>query len=215
MNHACEANILKCQASCKLQENPQNQHFSSECCLDNNDSELRYHDSSTIASSRVININQFDSKKHETNASLNNIRKNYNCYFKNCKKGYKYLYMFKYHLAGHQIFHFDCNLCSKRFHKFLLFKKHFKANHEMEYSDYKVSSITNEKASINSPDPMILSNAPQLEPNMKRLDEMLIELVFMLNFQRSKQIDDFMNFNSSMLQIRSEEFPSFSRCLKS
>lgn len=188
----------------------------SNCCSDIG---LRFNDFSTIASLSAADMSAqpglMPDEAKET--ALVHTKKNYYCFVNNCNKGYKYLYLFKYHLAGHEIFHFDCNLCNRRFNKYLLFKKHFKVSHKMAVTDYKVScSLSNcKEAKITQTNSETLSlkagyesTSDQLEVR-KTLDVMLNDFLQTVNLQQKKQFDDFACFNPSILKISNPEFPLF------
>lgn len=188
-----------------------NQCFSSDT--------LRIVDNSTVASLSAQNIFSQSEMKEEQTTLLNQKRRNYNCYVNNCKMGYKYLYMFKYHLAGHDIFHFDCNLCNKRFQKYLVFKKHFKVNHQMHINDYNVVKAestpqTKRRGYIKANCFVNPASVSRQEAKVKSLDDMLIDFFVTLDSQIKKQNEDFISFDPKILDIKSEEYPSFSRCIE-
>lgn len=148
-------------------------------------------------------------------------RKNYNCYVDGCKSSFKYLYLFKYHLAIHSIYNFDCEICGKRFLKYLEFKKHFKA-HSMSILGYKVKSsekylsrklktIRCEKSSSYAQYNYINHNFPTNEEKRDLINTALIEIIGMLQSNQNVNLD-FCLFDQSVLMIKDHDFPSYS-CL--
>lgn len=156
-----------------------------------------------------------------------NSSKNYFCYANGCKKIFKYLYLFKFHMAGHGIFHFDCEFCRKRFPKYLLFKKHMRNVHGLSVKDYRIKpaqkgsynvfekdSNLNRKHGVSDKLTINKSAAPNISNNhdckiKASLDDLIHELLSALNSQVITQNGDFMFFDLSMLETKDSEFPSF------
>lgn len=176
-------------------------------------------DLSTLAS--VSKENFDDEMKSAEEPQLNDralSRMNYFCYVDGCDCSFKYLYLFKYHLASHSIYHFDCTLCGTRFLKYLEFKKHFKI-HQMSILNYKVTSskikaksneprrtYCNKKRSSAFKEPLQTYSNSMKQTNF---DNVIVELFTLLNTQIKSQASDFSIFDQTILQIRQEDFPSF------
>lgn len=182
-------------------------------------------DCSTISTSFVTctQVHKSHKKVQSKKSAFAQSRKNYYCYVNNCIKGYKYLSLFKYHLAGHEIFHFDCDLCNSRFDKFLPFKKHFKDNHQMSINDYKVTPEPfngfpkNRRAYVNNDISEKKENflSPQRGEIRTTFNEMLLDLFLTFDNEKNRQNDDFVTFDTSILQIRNPDFPSFCHSITS
>lgn len=153
------------------------------------------------------------SKLLDSNQELS--RKNYYCYVEGCKCSFKYLYLFKYHLANHLIFNFDCIICGKRFLKFLEFKKHFIV-HGMSIMNYKVKSKApvHEKLSKRAKQSVSIEIANNVIEKQKiPLDAIIFDLISILKSQ--DQNSDFCEFDQSLMLIKDYDFPSYRSYLMS
>lgn len=225
MIHDTDARQQKRETSCFHANTRKENTNSSSCSILNKNAQQLLNDCSTIASSIAAGTQVHDNLKNDepNKSALSRPRKNYYCFVNNCTKGYKYLYLFKYHLAGHEIFHFDCDLCNRRFQKFLLFKKHFKVSHKMSINDYKVMPKPNHgalkkrrgyaKCEVSSKLDEVSALTQQPQETQTTLDEMLLELLLLLENQQKRQCEDFIVFDTSILQLKSPDFPSFNQSI--
>lgn len=186
-------------------------------------------DSSTIASTMNLKETCKDKElrvpEEKTKYSEQLSRMNYFCYVEGCKCSFKYLYRFKYHMAGHSIFHFDCTICKKRFDKYLEFKKHFKF-HRMSINDYKVERS---KVFVLPKDfpkgtchrRISPHNFHQQNGSLNKsisekaaMEELFAELVTLLGSQTKCQESDYSRFDPTIVMFKQSGFPSFNACLR-
>lgn len=174
----------------------------------------------------IDNTTTISYKRQKTDDGLYQTRQNYICYVDGCLKGFKYLYLFMYHLAGHGIFHFDCNFCKKRFPKFLLFKKHIISHHETLAHHYNIR-IQNYQHKTDSDveakyrrkklyakvkiDNKRYANQRQTihEKNKVGMEELLMDILATIESQAKSQSNELKIFDASTLLIKDHDFPDF------